>query len=144
MSFESDLKGIIRHEFKRCGIECNAENMNVCLLATRYCEMWKQHIAPARRTIHLPNEIHDSLEQLTQAPPELRYRTLEARDAVFELRRLLSHGKDVTQFLGRHTKDAPVPKRSHLVGHSRSDGQTLWGACSHPVPVAGQTADRMT
>ena len=29
MSFESDLKGIIRREFKKYGVECNAEEMDV-------------------------------------------------------------------------------------------------------------------
>ncbi len=56
MSFVSDLKGIVRREFKKYGIECNAEEMEVDKLAARYCEMLKRHIAPMRRTVHLSNE----------------------------------------------------------------------------------------
>ena len=114
MSFKSDLTGIIRLEFKRYGIECNADKMEVDELAARYCEMLKRHIAPVRRTVHLSNEIHGSLEKLTQtSASELLDTALEARDATFELRRLLSNGNDVTRFLSKRIKDAPETQRVH-------------------------------
>jgi len=112
VSFEPDLEDIILRRFKKYAIECNAEDMDARELLVRYCEMLKRHIAPVRRTVHLSNEIHYSLEKLSQTTnPELHNTALEARDTVFQLQRLLSCGGDVTRFLSKHIKRPPEDQR---------------------------------
>ena len=102
MTFESDLALIIKQQFDEVGISYK-DNLDVCTLAARYCEMLRRRIVPMPRRVHFSEEIHDSLGKLRQeADMEHQEQAADAWGCVFLIRRLLAEGGSVTGFLSKN------------------------------------------
>ena len=104
MTFESDLKDIIKQQFDEAGISY-MDKMDSCSLVARYFEMLHRRIAPVPRKVHFSQEIHHSLGKLRrEADLELRDQARDAWGAVFLIRSLLVEGANVTRFLSKNIK----------------------------------------
>ena len=111
MNLKSDLTKIIKQQFDRLEISYD-DDQDVCNLAAHYLEMLNRRVVPSPRHVHFSEEIHDSLGNLRRkADIEQQERMVDAWEAVFFIRYLLTKGLNVNGFLSKRI-DSATGKRS--------------------------------
>ena len=106
MNLQRDLVNIVQKYFSQQGISYNGSG-DADDLAARYFEMLLRRIAPVPRRVHLSDELHTSLGNLTRTSgAKQRTKALEAWNAVFRIRYIMASGGDLTPYQSKGIMDS--------------------------------------